>query len=107
MRAVIAESFERIHRSNLVAMGIIPLEFPPGQGVKSLGLHGDEVFTLTGLKYIGPGAFLDATASSSRGEVRFKAKVRIDNKTEVDYYDSGGVLPYVFERVRSGVSLAT
>jgi len=106
VRAVIAESFERIHRSNLVAMGIIPLEFPAGQGTKSLGLMGDEAFTLSGLKDMKPGAFLDVTASSSRGEVRFKAKVRIDNKTEVDYYDSGGVLPYVFKRVRAAAPLA-
>jgi aconitate hydratase len=104
VRAVIAESFERIHRSNLIAMGIIPLEFPSGQGARSLGLKGDEVFTLHGLKDLGPGGFLDVTAKSGRGEVSFKAKVRIDNKAEVDYYDSGGVLPYVFRRVRSGGS---
>jgi len=101
VRAVIAESFERIHRSNLIAMGIIPLEFPSGQSAASLGLKGDEVFTLRGLNGLGPGAFLDVTARSSRGEVSFKAKVRIDNKAEVDYYDSGGVLPYVFKRVRN------
>ncbi len=101
VRAVIAESFERIHRSNLVAMGIIPLEFPAGQGAKSLGLKGDEVYTLAGLRELGPGAFLDVTAKSERGEVHFKAKVRIDNKAEMGYYDSGGVLPFVFSRVRS------
>ncbi|MDA4136643.1 MAG: aconitate hydratase AcnA [Thaumarchaeota archaeon] len=102
VRAVIAESFERIHRSNLIAMGIIPLEFPPGQSAKSLGLKGDEVFTLQGLKELGPGAFLDVTAKSGRRKVNFRAKVRIDNQAEIDYYDSGGVLPYVFKRVRSG-----
>jgi aconitate hydratase len=104
VRAVIAESFERIHRSNLIAMGIIPLEFPSGQGAKSLGLKGDEFFTLHGLKDLGPGGFLDVTAKSDRGEISFKAKVRIDNKAEIDYYDSGGVLPYVFKRVRAGGS---
>lgn len=101
---MIAESFERIHRSNLIAMGIIPLEFPSGQGAKSLGLKGDEFFTLHGLKDLGPGGFLDVTAKSDRGEISFKAKVRIDNKAEIDYYDSGGVLPYVFKRVRAGGS---
>ena len=101
VRAVIAESFERIHRSNLIAMGIIPLEFPTGEGAKSLGLRGDEVFTLSGLKDLRPGGSLEVTARSSRGEVSFKARVRIDNKAEIDYYDSGGVLPYVFRRVRA------
>jgi aconitase A len=101
VKAVIAESFERIHRSNLVAMGVIPLEFPPGQGAKSLGLKGDEVYTLAGLKDLGPGAYLDVTARSDRGEVRFRAKVRIDNRAEMEYYDSGGVLPFVFKRVRA------
>ncbi|MDA4133815.1 MAG: hypothetical protein OK454_11940, partial [Thaumarchaeota archaeon] len=74
------------------------------QSAKSLGLKGDEVFTLRGLKDLGPGAFLDVTAKSGRRKVNFRAKVRIDNKTEIDYYDSGGVLPYVFKRVRSGGS---
>ena len=102
VRAVIAENFERIHRSNLVAMGVLPLEFPAGQSAKSLGLKGDEVFSLRGMKDLKPGASLDVSAVSSRGEVSFKAKARIDNKAEMQYYDSGGVLPFVFKRVRLG-----
>ena len=100
VRAVIAESFERIHRSNLVAMGLIPLEFPKGESARSLGLKGDEVFSLRGLKEVKPGAFLNVTASSSRGDVSFKARVRIDNEAEMGYCESGGVLPFVFDQVR-------
>jgi aconitate hydratase len=106
VRAVIAESFERIHRSNLVAMGVIPLEFPSGQGAKSLGLRGDEVFDLKGLKGLHPGSSVEVSAKSSRGEVKFKVKVRIDNEAEMNYYRSGGVLPYVFGRMRSAAAKA-
>jgi aconitate hydratase len=101
VRAVIAESFERIHRSNLVAMGILPLEFAPGEGRAKHGLVGDEIITITGITGLKPGATLQATASSSRGEVRFKVKARIDNETEMGYYASGGVLPYVFSLILS------
>ncbi len=102
VRAVIAESFERIHRSNLVAMGVLPLEFPAGQSAKSLGLKGDEVFSLRGLKDVKPGATLDVSAVSDRGEIGFTAKVRIDNGAEMQYYNSGGVLPFVFKSLRRG-----
>jgi aconitase A len=100
VKAVIAESFERIHRSNLIAMGIIPLEFPPGKNVASLGLTGEETFSIMGIKDLKPGGSLEVVASSGSREVRFEARVRIDNKTEIEYYDSGGVLPFVFGRVR-------
>jgi aconitate hydratase len=96
VRAVIAESFERIHRSNLVAMGVLPLEFLKGEGSKNLGLKGDEVYSIEGLRELKPGATLNVTASSKGREIKFKVKARIDNKAEMNYYNSGGVLPYVF-----------
>src|SRR6202007_1810440 len=88
VRAVIAESFERIHRSNLVAMGVLPLEFAPGEGAKVLGLKGDDVCSITGLKELKPGAMVEAVArSSEEGKaVSFKLKVRIDNEAEMDYF---------------------
>ena len=101
VRAVIAESFERIHRSNLVAMGILPLEFSPGEGRVRLNLRGDEVFSIKGLTSLGTGAVLDVTATSSRGETKFRVKARIDNPAELNYYSSGGVLPFVFNRILS------
>jgi aconitate hydratase len=96
VRAVMAESFERIHRSNLVAMGVLPLEFLKGEGGKNLGLKGDEVYSIEGLGELKPGATLNVAASSNGKEIKFKVKARIDNKAEMNYYNSGGVLPYVF-----------
>ncbi|MDA4113802.1 MAG: aconitate hydratase AcnA [Thaumarchaeota archaeon] len=99
VKAVIAESFERIHRSNLVAMGILPLEFSPGEGRAKHGLLGDETIEIRGFAELKPGATLHVTASSSRGDIHFKVKARIDNETEMGYYENGGVLPYVFGRM--------
>ena len=100
VKAVIAESFERIHRSNLVAMGVIPLQFRDGEGVKQLGLTGAETFDVVGLKEIdSPKKWVDVIARGRSGEKRFKALVRVDNETEVRYVHSGGVLPYVFGRL--------
>ena len=99
VKAVIAESFERIHRSNLVAMGILPLEFAPGEGAKALGLKGNEVYSIAGMRGLRPGAKLEATASSNGRDVKFMLKARIDNKAEMDYFEGGGVLPYVLERL--------
>jgi aconitate hydratase A / 2-methylisocitrate dehydratase len=101
VKAVIAESFERIHRSNLVAMGILPLEFAPGEGAKALGLKGDEVFAVEGMKALKPGAILEATARSKGREVRFRLKARIDNEAEMGYFEGGGVLPYVLDLMSS------
>lgn len=101
VKAVIAESFERIHRSNLVAMGVLPLEFVPGEGAKTLGLRGGEVFSISGIKDLKPGAMVEATAQSKGKEVRFKLKARIDNQTEMSYFDSGGVLPFTLGRLAS------
>ncbi len=104
VRAVMAESFERIHRSNLVAMGILPLEFSPGEGLVGLNLSGEEVFSIRGLANLAPGAILDVTAASPKGETRFKVKARIDNEAEMGYYASGGVLPFVFGRMLSSAN---
>jgi aconitate hydratase len=101
VKAVIAESFERIHRSNLVAMGVLPLEFVPGESAKTLGLKGDELFSITGMKGLKPGAALEATATSKGKQVSFKLKARIDNPTELSYFDSGGVLPFTLARMTS------
>jgi aconitate hydratase len=103
VRAVLAESFERIHRSNLVAMGILPLEFMAGEGSDKLGLKGDEVYSIQGLASLGPGAVLDVVASSSRGETRFKVRARIENDAEMNYFESGGVLEYVFRRLQTDI----
>jgi aconitate hydratase len=99
VKAVMAESFERIHRSNLVAMGVLPLEFAPGEGAKALGLKGDEVFTISGMRGLRPGATLEATARSAGREVKFKLKARIDNQAEMGYFEGGGVLTYVLDRL--------
>jgi aconitate hydratase len=90
VRAVIAESFERIHRSNLVGMGVLPLQFPEGESAASLGLTGEEEFSITG---IDEGRAKEVTVRA--GEVEFKARVRIDTPKEVEYYRHGGILPFV------------
>ncbi len=100
VRAVIAESFERIHRSNLVAMGVIPLQFKEGEGVKQLGLTGEETLDIVGIESMtSPRQWADVTAKSASGEKRFRTLVRVDNDTEMQYVQSGGVLPYVFGRL--------
>jgi aconitate hydratase len=100
VRAVIAESFERIHRSNLVAMGVLPLEFAPGEGRVSLKLVGDELYCIRGLAGLKPGSVLDVAAVSERGETLFKVKSRIESEEEMSYYRSGGILPFVFEKLK-------
>ena len=100
VRAVIAESFERIHRSNLVAMGVIPLQFKQGEGVRQLGLTGEETIDIAGIeKMQSPKQLVDVVARGAGGEKRFKTIVRVDNTTEMQYIQSGGVLPYVFGRL--------
>jgi aconitate hydratase len=97
VRAVLAESFERIHRSNLVGMGVLPLEFRPGESAASLGLDGREVYDIAGLdNSIRPRASLEVVATASgRAPVRFTATARLDSEIEVDYYRNGGILPAV------------
>jgi aconitate hydratase len=108
VRAVIAESFERIHRSNLIGMGVIPLQFPEGQSAGSLGLDGTESFQIAGIEAINEGevprtltVVATPTAHSADGarEVRFEARVRIDTPAEADYYRNGGILPYVLRQL--------
>jgi aconitate hydratase len=102
VRAVIAESFERIHRSNLVEMGILPLEFVDGQNADSLGLNGKEAFTLRGIEgNLTPGQILDVTAKDGDRTVHFKAKSRVDSAIEVEYIRNGGILPYVLRDMMS------
>jgi aconitate hydratase len=94
VRAVIAESFERIHRSNLVGMGVLPLQYPDGEDAESLGLSGEEEFTITGL---GDGSAKEVTVKADDKE--FKARVRIDTPKEVEYFRHGGILPYVLRQL--------
>jgi aconitate hydratase len=94
VRAVIAQSFERIHRSNLVGMGVLPLQFPEGESVESLGLTGEEEFSITGL---GDGSAKEVGVKA--GDVEFTARVRIDTPKEVEYYRNGGILPFVLRQL--------
>jgi aconitate hydratase len=101
IRAVLAESYERIHRSNLIGMGVLPLQFPPGQNATTLGLSGEEVYAIHGLAGDGElPEWVRVTATPSTGASRaFDADVRIDTPSEADYYRHGGILPYVFRRI--------
>ncbi|MEK7323160.1 MAG: aconitate hydratase, partial [Pseudomonadota bacterium] len=96
VRAVIAESFERIHRSNLVGMGVLPLQFLPGENADSLGLSGDETLAIAGLNRLTPGQKLEVKATAADGTVNtFRVLSRIDTANEVEYVRHGGILPYV------------
>jgi aconitate hydratase len=96
VRAVIAESFERIHRSNLVGMGVLPLEFHPGDGWEELALTGRERFTIAGIEALQPGQELTVVARREDDtEITFKARARIDSAGELAYYRNGGILHYV------------
>ncbi|MGA8742064.1 MAG: aconitate hydratase [Terracidiphilus sp.] len=105
VRAVIAESFERIHRSNLVGMGILPLQFEEEQNVESLGLTGEEVYDFAGLTNLLKSKFADGRtlkvkAQAADGSVKeFDAKVRIDTPQEIEYYEHGGILLYVLRQL--------
>ncbi len=101
VKAVMAESFERIHRSNLVGMGVLPLEFLPGENAQSHGLTGDEVISTRGLTdELKPGAIVDIEARKADGSMtQFKVKVRIDTPIEVDYYRNGGILHTVLRQM--------
>jgi aconitate hydratase len=99
VRAVIAESFERIHRSNLVGMGVLPLQFPEGENAESLGLTGKEEFSITGLE---GGEAKEVTVKA--GDTEFQARVRIDTPKEVDYFKHGGILPFVLRQLMADAS---
>ena len=99
VKAVIAESFERIHRSNLIGMGVVPLQFQPGQNAQSLGLTGKEVFSISGLS-TGDAKEVKVTARSDSGKpVEFTARVRIDTPKEREYFRHGGILHYVLRQL--------
>jgi aconitate hydratase len=103
VRAVIAESYERIHRSNLVGMGIIPLQFGSGENAQSLGLTGDEVFEISGIRELtsnfAPGRRVRVRAVSGGQTKEFNALVRIDTPQEAQYYANGGILQYVLRQL--------
>jgi aconitate hydratase len=101
VKAVLAKSFERIHRSNLVGMGVLPLQFMPGEGVEELGLTGREVFTIQGLSdEIEPQAEIKVTAEKDHGErVEFSTIARLDTEVEVEYYRNGGILHTVLRNM--------
>jgi aconitate hydratase len=111
VRAVIVESFERIHRSNLVGMGVLPLQFPDGESADSLGLTGEEIFSIEGMAEVmndgGPPApppsevrVQAVSEDPARPEpVRFQARVRIDTPREAEYFRHGGILQFVLRRL--------
>jgi aconitate hydratase len=101
VRAVIAESFERIHRSNLIGMGVLPLQFPDGESIDSLGLRGEETFSVGDLRN-GEAKTVEVTATGDGGDpVSFKATVRIDTPNEVAYFQNGGILHGVLRDLRA------
>ncbi|TFV73855.1 aconitate hydratase [Blastococcus sp. CT_GayMR19] len=102
VKAVIAESYERIHRSNLIGMGVLPLQYPEGQTAESLGLTGDEEFTITGVTALNDGT-TPRTVKVKAGDVEFDARVRIDTPGEANYYRNGGIMQYVLRSLRGTV----
>ncbi len=94
VRAVIAESYERIHRSNLIGMGVLPLQYPEGESAESLGLTGEETFSVTGVTGLNEGT-IPSTVKVTAGDTEFDAVLRIDTPGEADYYRHGGIMQYV------------
>jgi aconitate hydratase len=102
IRAAIAESYERIHRSNLIGMGVLPLQYDEGQNAASLGLTGHEVFTITGLGPLNDGVTpktVSVRAVDGERVVEFDARLRIDTPMEAEYYRHGGILPYMLRQM--------
>jgi aconitate hydratase len=100
VRAVIAETYERIHRSNLVGMGVVPLQFLNGENAASLGLKGDETFTVTGVANLQPRQEIDVAVTRADGSsFSFRARVRIDTLNELEYFRAGGILHYVLRNL--------
>jgi aconitate hydratase len=101
VRAVIAESYERIHRSNLIGMGVLPLQFADGESRQSLGLTGEEVYAVRGISDgLATGKRLEVTARSNGGSKTFAALARLDTPVELEYYRHGGILPFVLRQLR-------
>jgi aconitate hydratase len=101
VKAVIAESYERIHRSNLIGMGVIPLQYPEGENAESLGLTGEEEFSITGITELNEGR-TPKTVKVKAGDTEFDAVVRIDTPGEANYYRNGGIMQYVLRNLRRG-----
>ncbi|GAA4664159.1 aconitate hydratase AcnA [Streptomyces chumphonensis] len=99
VRAVIAESYERIHRSNLIGMGVLPLQFPEGSSAESLGLTGEETFAISGITALNDGGIPETVKVATDAGVEFDAKVRIDTPGEADYYRNGGIMQYVLREL--------
>jgi aconitate hydratase len=99
VRAVIAESYERIHRSNLIGMGVLPLEFKQGETRETLGLTGHEIFTIDGVASLAPRKDIQVTAKSPDSEKKFSVTTRVDTPEEVNYYKHGGILQYVLRQM--------
>jgi aconitate hydratase A / 2-methylisocitrate dehydratase len=99
VKAVIAESYERIHRSNLIGMGVLPLQYPAGQDAASLGLTGEETFTITGVTALNDGGTPRTVKVATNTGVQFDAVVRIDTPGEADYYRHGGILQFVLRKM--------
>jgi len=106
VQAVIAESYERIHRSNLVGMGILPLQFPPGETAEFLKLKGEEVFEIAGIRslveHFAPGRQIKVRATANGKTIEFMAIVRMDTPQEAQYYANGGILQYVLRQLLAG-----
>ena len=99
VKAVIAQSYERIHRSNLIGMGVLPLEFDEGHGAESLGLSGEEVYSVSGIAVgLSPGARVSVSTDTG---VSFEATARLDTPQEVEYFEHGGILQYVLRQLAS------
>ncbi|HWU52866.1 MAG TPA: aconitate hydratase AcnA [Tahibacter sp.] len=105
VKAVIAESFERIHRSNLVGMGVLPLQFKDGENAQTIGLKGDEVFEIAGLND-GEAREIEVVATGASDTKRFKVKVLLLTPKEVEYFRHGGILPYVLRQLASAPKAA-
>ncbi len=99
VKAVIAESYERIHRSNLIGMGVLPLQYPEGENAESLGLTGEETFSITGVTELNDGK-TPKTVKVKADDTEFDAVVRIDTPGEANYYRNGGIMQYVLRSLR-------
>jgi aconitate hydratase len=104
IKVVIAESFERIHRSNLIGMGVLPVQFANGENAESLGLTGKETYDVLGLADLAPGATLTVRATSDDGETKeFEVLARVDSPVEVEYLRNGGILHTVLRQLKESV----
>ena len=100
IKAVIAQSYERIHRNNLVGMGVLPLVFEEGQSAQSLGLDGSETYTISGIDGMAPRSQLAVKAVKEDGrEVEFTVISRLDTEVDVEYFENGGILPCVIRKM--------